>query len=140
LVRLWSVESGREVRTLEEHSGWVFCLAFSPTGDRLASGAEDGSIRLWETKDWTIIRSLDGHSGQVGGLVFSPDGRRLMSAGYSDKTVKVWELKQGHELLSLNHPGSVHALAIRPDGGGFLSAGEFAEVRYWNTARLSRRE
>jgi WD40 repeat protein/serine/threonine protein kinase len=140
LVRLWNVDTGREVRTLEEHLGWVYCLAFSPNGDRLASGVDDGSIRLWETKDWTIIRSLDGHAGQVGDLVFSPDGQRLLTTGYADKTVKVWELKRGHELISLNHPGSVHSVAIRSDGRGFVSAGEFAEVRYWKTVRLSRPE
>ncbi len=38
-VKLWSVESQKEVTTLEGHSDFVYSVAFSPDGKYLASGS-----------------------------------------------------------------------------------------------------
>jgi WD40 repeat protein len=38
-VRIWNVESGECVRTLEGHSGEVSSVSFSPDGTRVASGS-----------------------------------------------------------------------------------------------------
>src|SRR5262245_25280917 len=38
-VRLWDVETGRELGQLKGHKHWgVFCVAFSPDGRRAAAG------------------------------------------------------------------------------------------------------
>lgn len=46
-VRLWDVDSGLLLNTLEGHSHAVGSLAFSPNGLILASGSYDGNVRLW---------------------------------------------------------------------------------------------
>jgi WD40 repeat protein len=51
-VKLWSVETAKEVATLE-HSGEVLCVAISPDGAYLAAGSWDKTIKLWElAKVW----------------------------------------------------------------------------------------
>ncbi|KAF8834765.1 WD40 repeat-like protein [Paxillus ammoniavirescens] len=45
---LLNPEKHNPIWPLEGHTGSVTALAFSPGGDRLASGSEDGSIIIWE--------------------------------------------------------------------------------------------
>ena len=49
-VRLWSVLTGRELRTLN-HTGEVLCLAISPDGKFLAAGSWDKTIKLWDVSN-----------------------------------------------------------------------------------------
>lgn len=46
-VRLWSVDEGTLLATLEGHRWDIAALAFSPDGTLLATGSKDGTIRLW---------------------------------------------------------------------------------------------
>ena len=46
-VRLWDVETGACVKTLEGHGGWVTSVCFSPDGKQLASGSWDETVRVW---------------------------------------------------------------------------------------------
>ena len=90
-MRLWDVETGACVRTLEGHGDWVTSVCFSPDGRRVASGSWDRTVRLWDAETGACVRTLQGHDGTVRSVCFSPDGRRLAS-GSSDRTVRLWLL------------------------------------------------
>ena len=49
-VRLWDVESGKELRRLEGHSDKVDSVCFSPDGKQLLTGSWDKTARLWDPK------------------------------------------------------------------------------------------
>ena len=93
-VKLWELQSGREIRTLEGHQGSVLSVAFSADGRLLASGGRDRSVRLWDAASGAPIRTLAGHENIVLGVAFSRDGKFLISSGY-DRSVRVWDVARG---------------------------------------------
>ena len=62
-------------QTLTGHSYCVNSVAFSPEGQVLASGSNDGTIKLWEVKTGRLINTLTGHSDLVISVAFSPEGQ-----------------------------------------------------------------
>ena len=101
-VRVWDLESGREILNLVIEDG-VTTVAMSPNGDFVAAGSLDKSVRVWDTRTGMLVERLDGqiegHKDSVYSVAFAPDGRSLVS-GSLDKTIKMWELGSAHGMMS----------------------------------------
>lgn len=91
-LRLWNVETGREVARLGEVTSGSATLAFSPDGRKLAEAKWDGSIRIWNLSTRLEETRFRGHAGQIIALAWSPDGHLLASGGY-DSAVRVWQVE-----------------------------------------------
>ncbi len=74
-------------------------LAFSPDGNELAVGSQQGTISLWSLEQPTrphLRLHLPGHRGWVNNLVYDPQGRRLACSSFDvivDSIVEVWDLE-----------------------------------------------
>jgi WD40 repeat protein len=135
-LKVWDVESGRELLDLRGHTRPVTAVAFSPDG-RLASGGHDQTIKLWDLATGQEALTLRGHFDAVWSLAFSPNGDQLVSASH-DMTVRVWDATPSQGLadsawLTLRgHQGSVRGVAFSPDGRYLASAGMDKTVKVWD--------
>jgi COMPASS component SWD3 len=66
-------------RPLLGHHNYVYCLAFSPKGNILASGSYDEAVFLWDVRAGRLMRSLPAHSDPVSGIDFCRDGTLVVS-------------------------------------------------------------
>ena len=121
-VKLWDLETGRELFTLTGHSAPVASCAISGDGRRAVSASWDGTVKVWDLDSGRALFTLTGHSGWVNGCAINGDGARAVSAS-GDGTVKVWDLETGRELFSLTaHLGGINGCAISGDGKLAVSA------------------
>jgi WD40 repeat protein len=143
-VRLWDVESGKQLHCLTGHTETVKSVAISPDGGRVASASMDGTVRLWDAATGKELRRLEGHASWVMSVAFSPDGRRLATGAegllrdqkkkdlFEKYTVRVWDVATGSELLHFQGgDGAVRCVVFSPDATRLLSGGDDRILRLW---------
>jgi WD40 repeat protein len=131
-VKVWDLESGRELQTLNGHSASVSCVAATPDGRHAVSASEDDTLKIWDLESGREVRTVVGHWGSVKGVAITPDGRYIVSASW-DKTLRIWELSSGRELRTLKgHQAPVTSVIIVADGRWAVSTSEDDSVRVWD--------
>jgi WD40 repeat protein/serine/threonine protein kinase len=130
-VKIWDLDEGRVMHSLEEHADTVHGLAFSPDGSLLASASADMTVKVWDPAAGHVRQTLTGPTAPVRAVAFSQDGRRLAAAG-EDRIVRVWSVS-GYELIAtLRHQDWVLGVAFSPDGSRLASAGRNKTIRIWD--------
>lgn len=105
--------------------GSATCIRYSPKGEYVAIGDEDGSIRIMYTSDgamknYTLSSEKSHH---VKDLIFSSDSKFVCSS-YSDSTdIRVWNTLTGQLNAEFSHMTTISSIAFTPDGRYILSAG-----------------
>lgn len=109
----------------------IFGVTWSPKGDRLASGGEDGIVRLYRASDGRLLRTLEGHCSAVTSVAFDLEGRWLAS-GSLDATVKLWDANSGRLLGTLEgHKKGVRSITFHPKGRWLASGSDDQTVVLW---------
>ncbi|KAF9097201.1 hypothetical protein BGX23_009566 [Mortierella sp. AD031] len=131
-VLLWEVDTGNLERVLDEHSGGVLCLAYSPSGHQLASASSDCTVIVWDPQSGAPEFILEGHSDQIWGVAYSPSGDRIASCG-TDTTVRLWSSETGEAERVLHHTSALYWVTFTPDGAQMCAIDLRGPVCCWNT-------
>ncbi len=119
-VKVWDVETGRELVHYAGHTDSVRGVAFSPNGKHIASGGADKEVHIWDATTGKDVKTLTGHTESLTSLAYSPDGKWLATGGI-DRKLRLYDPASGemkHELPGHNlliHCGRVQQR--QQDGG-----------------------
>ncbi|XP_018324966.1 WD repeat-containing protein 47 isoform X5 [Agrilus planipennis] len=125
----------------KHHKGSIYCLAWSPMGDLMATGSNDKTVKLMRFNSDTS--NLEGeeielsmHDGTVRDLCFLEDTSNksslLISGGAGDCKIYVTDCSTGTPFQALSgHTG--HILSLYTWGGAmFVSGSHDKTVRFWD--------
>jgi len=83
-IKLWDVDSGKCLHTLEAHTDPVYSVAFSPDGKYLASGSFDKHLHIWDVKTGTLLKTYQGEGG-IFEVCWNKDGSKVAACFSNNK-------------------------------------------------------
>jgi WD40 repeat protein len=130
---------GAVLKSFEGHPAFARSAAIDPSGQRLATGAYDGSGFLWDLREGARIGAINEPHGELHRAEFSPDGQRLATASYGDwigarAAGALRDGTTGAVIGTLTHERPIYRLVFSPDGRRLATASEDGTIKLWDSA------
>ncbi|MGK5639087.1 TIR domain-containing protein [Streptomyces sp. URMC 126] len=107
-------------------------VSFSPGGELLALGGDDGGVLVCDAATGTALRTLHGHEGRVYAVKFRGE---VLATGGADGTVRLWDPVSGACRHRLDvHPGGVWPVSLDRSGTRLATGDADGTVTLWDTA------
>jgi len=128
---VWDTTTNKIVQSVRAEHGASTAI-FTPKGDQLAIGGEDGTDTLLDLRTGMQAGQLAAQ-GSVTDLDFSPDGKLLASASLTGITT-IWDVARQRKVAELSSPSTVAAFAVRfsPDGKLLAVGDSSGRVVFWD--------
>ena len=107
-IRLWDLEKGEEVRTIDAGPVEAWTVAVSPDGATVASGSQGGNVNLWSVGSGEKAATLQGSGKFTMSVAYSADGKYVAS-GHADGAVCVFDAEKEklvHKLAGARWPSA----------------------------------
>lgn len=137
-IQLFQVKNGQKYQSFKVDSP-VNSLQFI-NSKLLVSGDVNGNIHIRDldglddsdTRDdsGTIVQTLAKHRNQITDLAYSTT-HNLLASSSLDQSVKLWNLKTGELITSLEHQDEVLVVAIESNGQRIVSGTRDGKICFW---------
>jgi WD40 repeat protein len=138
-LRVWDLETGRELRTLKNTWHAMTGVAVTRDGRRAVSASNNRRLEVWDLRTARALLTIDDRSNTnidsryvFNCMAVTPDGKHVVSA-FRECTLHVWDLETGRELRTLKgHSGFVVGVAVKPDGKRVISGDSNGTLNVWD--------
>uniref|UniRef100_A0A8C1FX37 U3 small nucleolar RNA-associated protein 15 homolog n=1 Tax=Cyprinus carpio TaxID=7962 RepID=A0A8C1FX37_CYPCA len=131
LIRLFDISGRVALRQFAGHSKAVHVTSFLSDGFRVVSGSDDLSCRVWDVPSAVELSSLTEHTDYVRALAPSKLNPDLFVTGSYDHTVKVFDMRSGSSVMTMQHGHPVECVLLYPSEALLVSTGG-RYVKVWD--------
>ncbi|MBS0652127.1 MAG: F-box/WD repeat-containing protein [Verrucomicrobia bacterium] len=125
-MKVWDLEKGKCLTTLEGHEGAVSALTFDK--GKIVSGSIDGSIKAWNVETGECLHTLFENDEAIACLAVN---KGKVISGSMDSTIKIWDLESEKCLTALKgHQGPITSLAVANEL--IFSASSDGTIKVWD--------
>ena len=137
---IYAIGEYKNIMYLDEHSEYVYKVAFSPDENTLITGSMDGTIRAWDTATGNQRFECKGHLQGIKGVVLSDTRETLLTINNAYNPMgsyqqRRWNVNTG-EILSSVVSEKIYwgNMVISPDGKTLASHQSSGNCFLWNIA------
>ena len=115
-VRVWDAETGAPIRTFSTGGNFMYAIAFSPDGKRVAGGGAvfDPTVQIWDIASGSTQATLSADAGSVRAILFNQAGDEII-VGWDEGLVRRLNLTTGKLVQELFAKGFLNDMALSPD-------------------------
>ncbi|KAL0615505.1 Periodic tryptophan protein 2-like protein [Plecturocebus cupreus] len=137
---VWEWQSESYVLKQQGHFNSMVALAYSPDGQYIVTGGDDGKVKVWNTLSGFCFVTFTEHSSGVTGVTFTATGYVVVTSSM-DGTVRAFDLHRYRNFRTFTSPRPTQFSCVAVDGSGeIISAGaqDSFEIFVWSmqTGRL----
>ncbi|RIK56925.1 MAG: hypothetical protein DCC57_02565 [Chloroflexi bacterium] len=140
VAEIWDTETGELVNIFVNRAVGrppaFSAVAFSPDGNWVVTGEDDGRLLVWPAHAGAVVRTVrvGGHRYGIEALALAPDGGRLLSGG-SDNTLLLWDVATAQPIRALHgHQRTIYSAAFSAGGEHALSGDGAGQIFLWDVA------
>ncbi len=120
------------VSALVAHPAGPMFAQYNAAGTQLVSAGADKKVKHWDLAKASVLKEFGPVVDPIKAVVFSRDFTRVgVAAG---KIVKVWNLVDGKEVVTLNHAVDVLSLSFSTDNTRIATGAADKQTRLWEVA------
>ncbi|XP_064636474.1 periodic tryptophan protein 2 homolog [Lineus longissimus] len=137
---VWEWQSESYILKQQGHFNNMSCLEYSPDGQYIATGGDDGKVKVWNTSSGFCFVTFSEHAGGITGVTFNQNGKVVASASM-DGTVRAFDLNRYRNFRTFTSPRPAQFSCLALDhSGDIVCAGgmDVFEIFVWSmqTGRL----
>lgn len=116
MIKLWDVESGALLKTLEGHTHHVNAIAWNVHRQQLATGSADATVKIWDVDSGKATQTINGLKSEITNLVFiGRDDRIGVISG--DGSFRIYRTDKGTRETNVKlTDGYLYAFDVNRDG------------------------
>lgn len=103
---VWEWKSETFILKQQGHSLDMNCVAFSPNGQLIATGGDDGKVKIWNVSNGFCFVTFSDHTAPVTDICFTQNGLSVISSSL-DGTLRAYDLIRYRNYRTLKGPSTV---------------------------------
>ncbi len=133
-IRIWDIDSGKELHKLTGHTGTIDALCLSKNGKYILSGGSDGTVRMWETATGKEVLTFKGHRKVCVTAVAFAYSEAIAATGDVDGAIIGWSTSNEFQHFNIQgHEDRVSCLLFSPAPNQWLISGSWdGTVKIWD--------
>ncbi|XP_040211280.1 periodic tryptophan protein 2 homolog [Rana temporaria] len=137
---VWEWQSESYVLKQQGHFNNMVSLCYSPDGQHIVTGGDDGKVKVWDTSSGFCFVTFTDHTSSITAVTFTSNGQAVLSASL-DGTVRAFSLLRYRNFRTFTSPRPTQFSCLAVDSSGdIVCAGgqDSFEVYVWSiqTGRL----